>query len=94
MGADFKTYSDRTILERIMAIPGISAIKETKDLTASNIIMVQMTSDVIDLVSGMQPTTVQWESEGGMVVNFKVMTIMVPRIKFDFVNQSGIVHYS
>jgi uncharacterized linocin/CFP29 family protein len=94
MGADFKSFSDRTILERVMAIPGILGIKETKDLSASNILMIQMTSDVIDLVDGMQPTTVQWETEGGMVVNFKVMCIMVPRVKFDYVTQSGIVHFS
>jgi len=94
MGADFKANGDRTIMERLLAIPGISSIKESKDLTASNIILVQLTSDVIDLVDGMQPTTVQWETEGGMVVNFKVMAIMVPRIKFDYINQSGIVHYS
>jgi uncharacterized linocin/CFP29 family protein len=90
LSADFKTYSDRTILERVLAIPGIMGIKESKDLTASQIVMVQMDSDVVDLVDGMQPTTVQWESEGGMVVNFKVMAIMVPRVKSDYVGQSGI----
>ena len=94
MGADFKTYSDRTIMERVLAIPGIVSIKESKDLTASNVLLIQLTSDVVDLVDGMQPTTVQWESEGGMVVNFKVMAIMVPRIKEDYVNQCGIVHFS
>jgi len=94
MGADFKANGDRTILERLLAIPGISGIKESKDLTASNIIMIQMTNDVVDLIDGMQPTTVQWETDGGMVVNFKVMAIMVPRIKFDYINQSGIVHFS
>ena len=94
MGADFKAQGDRTILERVLAISGISGIKESKDLTASNIILIQMTSDVVDMVDGMQPTTVQWETEGGLVTNFKVMAIMIPRIKFDYVNQSGIVHFS
>jgi uncharacterized linocin/CFP29 family protein len=94
LSADFKATGDRTILERVLAIPGIMGIKESKDLTASNIIMVQMSSDVIDMVDGMQPTTVQWESEGGMVVNFKVMAIMVPRVKNDYVHQSGIAHFS
>jgi uncharacterized linocin/CFP29 family protein len=94
MGADFKAAGDRTIMERVMAIPGISGIKETKDLTSSNIILVQMSSDVVDMVDGMQPTTVQWETEGGMVTNFKVMAIMVPRLKYDYVTQSGIAHWS
>jgi len=93
-GDDFKTNLDRTIMERVLAIPGIAGIKESKDLTASNVLLVQMTSDVVDMVDGMQPTTVEWETDGGMVTHFKVMAIMVPRVKFDYVNQSGIVHYS
>jgi uncharacterized linocin/CFP29 family protein len=94
MGADFKAYSDRTILERVLAIPGILGIKESKDLTTTNVLLIQMTSDVVDMVDGMQPTTVEWEEQGGMVVNFKVMAIMVPRVKNDYVHQSGIAHFS
>jgi hypothetical protein len=94
MGADFKQFSDRTILERVLAIPGITGIKPSKDLIASNVLMIQMTSDVVDMVTGMEPTTVEWETEGGMVTNFKVMAIMVPRVKFDYVTQSGIIHFS
>lgn len=96
MGNDYvsNAVAINTILARLLAIPGISFIKESKDLTASNIILVQLTNDVVDLVDGMQPTTVQWDSPGGMVTNFKVMAIMVPRMKSDFVLQSGICHYS
>lgn len=96
LGSDYvsNAVSINTILARIMAIPGISGVKESKDLTASNVILVQMTNDVVDLVDGMQPTTVQWDSPGGMVTNFKVMAIMVPRMKSDYVGQSGICHYS
>lgn len=94
MSDDFKANSDRTIMERVLAIPGISGVKPSKDLTSSNIILVQMSSDVVDMVDGMQPTTIEWETAGGMEVNFKVMAIMVPRMKSDYVSQSGIVHYS
>jgi uncharacterized linocin/CFP29 family protein len=94
MGDDFKANSDRTILERILAIPGISAIRPTKDLAAPNVILVQMTSDVIELIDGIQPMMVEWESHGGFVMHFKILAIMVPRIRNDQANQSGIVHYS
>jgi uncharacterized linocin/CFP29 family protein len=94
MGADFKANGDRTIMERVLAIPGIKGIKQTKDLTASNVLLVQMSADVVDIVDGMQPTTLEWETAGGFEVNFKVMAIMVPRMKSDYVAQSGIVHYS
>jgi uncharacterized linocin/CFP29 family protein len=96
MGNDYVTTAAlaRSIMERVLAIPGIISIKESKDLTASNILLIQMTNDVIDEVTGMEPTTVQWDSPGGMIVNFKVMAIMIPRTKADYVNQSGIVHFS
>jgi uncharacterized linocin/CFP29 family protein len=91
---DYKTDSDKTIMARILEIPGIQDIKWTKDLPANEVILLQTTSDVIDLVDGMSPTTVEWESHGGFVINFKVMAIIIPRIRNDFLNQSGIAHYS
>jgi len=94
MGGDFKANSDKSIMSRILEVPGISAIKPTSDLTASNVILVQMTSDVVDIVDGMQPTLVEWDSMGGFVMNFKVLAIMLPRVKSDYALQSGIVHFS
>jgi len=56
--------------------------------------MLQMTSDVAEMVDGIQPTTVQWETHAGFVVHFKILTIMVPRLRNDQTNQSGIAHFS
>ena len=53
-----------------------------------------MTSDVVDMVVAQQPTTVQWETDGGFKLNFKVMAVMIPRIKADADGRSGIVHLS
>jgi uncharacterized linocin/CFP29 family protein len=94
MGADYKAESDRTILDRVMAIPGIEAVIPTNDLSGTNIILVQLTSDVISVIDGFGPTLVEWESHGGMVSHYKVMAIQVPLIRNDVLNQSGIVHYS
>ncbi len=91
---DYKDNSDKTIMARLKEIPQLEDIKWTKDLPANEVVLVQMTSDVIDLVEGMAPTTVQWESRGGFIVNFKIMAIIVPRIRNDFINQSGIAHWS
>jgi len=55
---------------------------------------VQQTSDVIREVVGMDITTVQWEEEGGMRLNFKVMAILVPQLRADFNGNTGIVHGS
>src|SRR5213075_3029131 len=42
MGDDYKTNSDRTILERMLAIPGIEAILPSDDLTGTNVLLIQM----------------------------------------------------
>lgn len=91
---DFKAESDKTIRQRLLELDSISKIVPTPFITAPNVALVQMTQDVMDIIDGIQPTVVQWDSHGGMVMNFKVMTIMVPRARSDFENQSGIVHYS
>lgn len=94
---DFKANSDRTILERILAIKGVSGVNMSANLldgAAGQVLLVQMTSDVVDMADGLQPTTVQWDSNGGMTINFKVLAIMVPRMKSDASTQSGIAHFS
>jgi uncharacterized linocin/CFP29 family protein len=91
---DFKANGDKTEMSRLMEIDGVSFIKASKDVPAGAVLMVQLTSDVIDEVIGMQPTVVQWESNGGFTQNFKVMSIMIPRIRSTQSGQSGVVHYS
>ncbi len=88
---DFKTNSDKSIIIRLREIPFLEEIKVADFLTTDNVLLVQMTSDVVDMVVGQQPTTVQWETQGGMLVNFKVMAIMVPRLKADQDGRCGIV---
>jgi hypothetical protein len=54
-------------------------------------VMVQMTPDVARAVNGMDITTVQWESQGGMRLNFKVMCIQVPQLRADYYGNCGIL---
>lgn len=89
---DFKANSDKTILQRVKELPGIIDVKAADKLSANNVVLVQMTKSNIDMAVGLQPTTISWESEGGMTLFFKVMAIMVPRPKSDVGNRSGIVH--
>lgn len=83
-----------TIRERILRLASITDIKVSDQLSADNVILVQMTPDVVRLVEGMPITTVQWDSDGGMKLNFKVMTIQVPQIRNDQQLRSGVVHLS
>ena len=91
---DYKAESDKTIIQRIREISGIEEVKPLDKLAADTVLLIQMSRSVVDMVVGMQPTTIQWEAEGGMLFKFKVMSIMVPRIKLDHDNRSGVVHGS
>ena len=98
---DFKANSDKSTITRVMEIPDLQFVKPTSNLTGTvagtsgdEVILVQLTSDVVDMVDGMQPTMIQWDAMGGLVLNFKVMAIMVPRMKSTQTTQSGIAHYT
>lgn len=83
---------DSTLRQRIMAISGIQKVDTLDYLTGFQMVLVQMTSDVIRMVIGMDVTTLQWETHGGMRLNFKVMAIMVPQLRADFNGQTGVIH--
>jgi hypothetical protein len=72
-----------------------TASGDPANITTTNpwtLIMVQMTADVCRAVNGMDITTVQWETVGGLRVNFKVLTISVPQLRADFTSHCGILH--
>lgn len=82
----------RTIRQRIMQLSGIAEIKVADRLANHNVILVQMTRDVVDLAIAQDITPVQWVEMGGLVQEFHVMAVWVPRVKSDFDGQSGIAH--
>lgn len=96
MDADYDAgnRNDVTLRKRLEQIEGITAVKAADYLTGTTLLLVQQTSDVVRMVMGMDITTVQWETQGGMQLNFKVMAIMVPQLRSDYSNQCGIVHGS
>lgn len=86
-----------TLRDRLRAIDGVMDVRRLDYLTAANshaftLVMVQMTPDVARAVVGMPVQTVQWESMGGMRLNFKVMCIHVPQIRADYSGQCGVLH--
>jgi len=92
---DFSTAKgDGTLRERILKIGGITGIQTLDFMTDYDLVMVQMTSNVIRMVNGLDMTTIQWDTNGGMQKNFKVMTIQVPQLRKDQDDQTGIVYGS
>ena len=88
------SYGGKTTRQRIADVDGISSVGTLDYLTGFQVLLVQQTTDVVRLVIGMDITTVQWETHGGMLQHFKVMGIMVPQLRTDQNDNTGIVHGS
>lgn len=94
MEEDFKANSDRTIRERLLAINSLRGITVCDTMSEHTVLLVEMSRESVELVVGMEPTTIQWVEQGGLTNLFKVMTIMVPRFFADQNGNCGIVKYS
>lgn len=93
MNNDYSTAKgENTLRDRVAKIENIKGVQQADYLTGYDILLVQMTSDTIQLVEGMGLTTLQWDSHGGLRKNFKLMAIWVPRTRADYNGQCGIVH--
>jgi len=91
MDQDYSTAKgSNTVGERILAVTGIEQLKVADVLTASNVVLVQMDSDVVRMVEGLPMTNVEWDQMGGMIQNMKIMTIMVPEIRADQDGNCGV----
>lgn len=83
----------RTLRERIGEIDNIQTMKRLDFLTSGyQLIMVQMTPDVIQFINGMDWVTMQWPTKGGLMHNFKIMGIKVPVLKAPYNTIAGILH--
>lgn len=87
-------YPGVTIRDRILKIGGITDVKVVDRMPANNLVLVQMTANVVRLVRGMGLQNVMYTQEGGMISKYKVMTIQVPQIRSDNNGKTGIVHLS
>jgi hypothetical protein len=53
---------------------------------------VQMTPDVVQMIVGENLQTIQWDVQGGFGINFKAFTIMVPILRYNSEDETGIAH--
>ena len=86
------TTSNKTIRQRILEIANIQAVTIIDKLAANNVLLIQMTSDVVRIVNGMEIAPVEWQEQGGMVLHYKVMGIKVPQIRSTQAGRCGIAH--
>ena len=81
-----------TLRERLIKTPAIKDIKTCEFLPPGNMFLLEMSPNTINAVSGLDISTVQWQTQGGFEVHFKVLAIMLPRVKPDFYSNTGILH--
>lgn len=94
---DYKALGEQTIRERLEAIQagGRTINVRVADMmpnaaTGQQVALVQMTSDVVDIITGQSPTVIPWTSANGFVLYWMVMAIMVPRFRDDYEGNSGV----
>lgn len=85
--------ANMTLRDRLRRIDEIQDVRRLDFLTNTfTLLLVEMQPETARAVEGMPITTLQWESKGGLQINFKVMCIMVPQLRADRDGNCGIVH--
>lgn len=88
---DFKALGTMTVRQRLMQIDNLVSIKTADQMPANTVVLLQLTSEVIDMITGLSPTVVPWTSIDGFTLYWMVMAIMIPRVRDDYDGNSGIV---
>jgi uncharacterized linocin/CFP29 family protein len=84
--------SGETGLQRIMRMNHIESVEANDTLADGELVLAQLTEDVIDYVEEMPITVVEWVSPDGMIGHFKVMAAGAPRVKDDYDDRTGVAH--
>lgn len=81
---DYKANSDRTLRERLLAIDGVSNIEVLPSLADDNVLLVQMTSSVVQAPVGQDITVVSWDTHGGLASSWAILAVMSFALKAAF----------
>lgn len=79
-----------TRLEKITVGGRPLRVREADRMPSTKVALVQMTSDVVELVQGQAPTVIPWTSLDGFTLFWLVMAIQIPRFRDDYDGQSGV----
>lgn len=82
---------NRTVKERIMAFEDIEAVRPNDSLEDDNVVLVQMTRNVLDLTEAQAITTVQWE-KNPFITKFRVLFVGGPQIKNNATDEDTTIH--
>lgn len=95
-GGNASFAPSESLRDRIAKIGGLAGMKRLPRLkSATNpltMIMIQMTPDVAQALNAADIRTIQWETKGGWMVNFRTWAMQIPLLKYDYNDNMGIVH--
>ena len=94
LDSNYSLYYPGTVRERIEKIGGIEEVVVADFLPANSVVLVENNVQTIREVVGLDVTTLEWEEQGGMIMEYKVMAIMVPQPRADQNGRCGIIHGS
>lgn len=80
-----------TIKDRLLKLDSLEAIKVADQMPAATVVLIQMTSDVIQMIVGQTPTVIPWTDNAGFMLYWLVMSVIIPRVRSDYDGNSGIV---
>lgn len=85
--------ANETLLTMLKKIPQIQDVRLLERLTSTfTFLLVGMNPMTVQLVNGMDVTTVQWDEKGGLAHRWEVLCIKVPRLRSDYTARSAILH--
>lgn len=85
-------YDSISTADTIRQLDKIGSVEMSDLLTGWQIVLIERKPETARAVIGMDVTTVQWESHGGMKKHYKVMCIQVPQFRADYYGQTGVMH--
>lgn len=95
---DYKSESDRTLRERLLAITGVEDVKVLASLSDDNAVVVQMTRSVVEYAVGQELGPVTWDVMGGLAQRWAIIEVSTFAMKTaedeDGTSVSGIAHIS
>lgn len=92
LDADYtQTYAQVTLRKRAQMMEDVKWWRKADFMTDYSVALVDLSPWTIQAVQGMKLQTLQWDSKGGLQKNFKVMAIMVPRVRKNAAGNCGIV---
>ncbi len=90
---DFKANGDSSILDRLQQVDAGGRklrVRVTDMMPVSTVVLVQMTSDVVEIIDGQRPTVIPWTSLDSFTIHNLVLGIMIPRVRSDYNGDSGV----